>query len=61
MADTQESRVGGLRAVELYYRVIRDISNGVPAFLHTQTRLNAPALGVLYPEQFRDVAEITFQ
>ena len=61
MADTQESRVGGLRAVELYYRVIRDISNGVPAFLHTQTRLNAPSLGVLYPEQFRDVAEITFQ
>jgi EAL domain-containing protein (putative c-di-GMP-specific phosphodiesterase class I) len=61
MADTQDSKVGGLRAVELYYRVIRDISNGVPAFLHTQTRLNAPALGVLYPEQFRDVAEITFQ
>lgn len=61
MAESPESRVGGLRAVELHYRTIRDISNGTPAFLHTQTRLNSPSLGVLYPEQFRDVAEITFQ
>ena len=61
MADTPESKIDGLRAIELYYRVIRDISNGTPAFLHTQTRLNAPSLGVLYPEQYRDVAEITFQ
>lgn len=55
------SNVGGLRAVELYYRIIRDSSSGMATFLHTQTRLNAPSLGVLYPEQFRDVAEITFQ
>lgn len=61
MADTSESRVDGLRAVELYYRVIRDSSSGTTTFLHTQTRLHAPSLGVLYPEQFRDVAEITFQ
>ena len=61
MDTTNISKVDGLRPVELYYRVIRDISNGMPAFFHTQTRLNAPSLGVLHPEQFRDVAEITTQ
>ena len=58
MADQQESRISGLRAVELYFRVIRDISNGAAAFLHTQTRLNAPSLGVLFPEQFRRIDKI---
>ena len=61
MADTITKSVDGLRAVELNYRVIRDISSGQPAFLHSRTHLNAPKLGVLTPEQFRDVAEITDQ
>ncbi len=61
MADTITKKVDGLRAVELNYRVIRDISSGQAAFLHSRTHLNAPKLGILTPEQFRDVAEITNQ
>lgn len=61
MAEKLVKKVDGLRAVELQYRVIRDISSGTPAFFQSKTRLNAPKLGVLNPEQFRDVAEITDQ
>ena len=61
MAQEMAKKVDGLRAVELQYRIIRDISSGTPAFFQSQTRLNAPQLGILYPEQFRDVAEITDQ
>ena len=61
MAGEVQTLVGGLRAVELHYRQIRDVSSGNPAFLQSQTRLNTPGLGVLTPENFRDVAEITNQ
>ena len=54
-------KVDGLRAVELLFRPIRDIASGTPAFLHSQTRLNAPTMGVLTPEQFRPVTEVTTQ
>ena len=56
-----QTLVGGLRAVELYFRVIREISSGNAAFLQSQTRLNTPGLGVMLPENFRDVSEITNQ
>ena len=59
--STIKSTVGGLRAVELYYRVIRDISSGQIAAFQSQTRLNSPKLGVLTPDKFRDVCEITNQ
>ncbi len=59
--STKQSTVGGLRAVELYYRVIRDISSGQIAAYQSQTRLNSPKLGVLTPDKFRDVCEITNQ
>ena len=61
MEQEVQTTVGGLRAVELYYRVIREISSGSAAFLQSQTRLNTPALGVMMPESFRDVSEITNQ
>ena len=61
MSETQQTTVGGLRAVELYYRVVRESASGHMAFIESQTRLNTPGLGTLMPENFRDVAEITNQ
>ncbi len=62
MADGEkQTLVGGLRAVELYYRAVREIASGNVAFYQSQTRLNTPDIGVLMPENFRDVAEITSQ
>ncbi len=57
----EKSLVDGVRAVELHYRVIRDISSGQIAAYQSQTRLNSPKLGVLTPDKFRDVCEITNQ
>lgn len=62
MAEPEvQTTVGGLRAIELYYRFIRDIASGQPAFLQTHTRLNSPGLGTIMPENFREVAEVTTQ
>lgn len=61
MADKVQKTVDGVRAIELFYRIIRDISSGSCAFYQSQTRLNTPELGTLFPENFRDVSEITRQ
>ena len=61
MPEDVQTLVDGLRAVELYYRPIRESSSGHTSFIQTQTRLNTPGLGVLTPENFRDVSEITNQ
>ncbi|MBQ9542050.1 EAL domain-containing protein [Ruminococcus sp.] len=61
MKLNEKSTIGGLRAVELYFRAIRNISAGNTAFYQSQTRLNTPGLGTLMPENFRDVSEITQQ
>ena len=61
MAEKAQTTVGGLRAVELYYRRIRDISSGSVKFYQSQCRLNTPQMGVLMPESFRDVCEVTTQ
>ncbi|MDD7515783.1 EAL domain-containing protein [Ruminococcus flavefaciens] len=62
MADKEiQTTVDGLRAVELYFRTIREISNGNTAFYQSQTRLNSPKLGVLSPDKYRDVCEMTSQ
>lgn len=50
MADKEvQTTVGGLRAVELNYRTIREISSGQTAFFQSRTMLNSPKLGVLSP------------
>lgn len=59
--ETKKSGADGVRAIELQYRVIREISTGQAAAFQTQTRLNSPKLGVLTPDKFRDVSEITNQ
>ncbi len=61
MAGEVQTLVGGLRAVELYYRPIRESQSGNTAFYQSQTRLNTPGLGTLMPENFREVAEVTNQ
>ena len=53
--------VGGLRAVEMFYRGIREIETGSVAFFQSRTRLNTPRLGTLIPENFREVAELSNQ
>ena len=62
MADkNSKAMVDGLRAVELNYRTIREISSGQTAFIQSKTMLNSPNLGVLSPDKYRDVAEMTNQ
>ena len=62
MAESaKQTTVGGLRAVELFYRVIREISGGTSVAFQSQTRLNAPQLGVMTPDKYRDVCEMTNQ
>lgn len=57
----EQTLVGGLRAVELYYRSVREISSGTAAFLQSQTRLNTPDMGVLMPEAYRELCDYTNQ
>ncbi len=57
----QQTTVGGLRAVELNYRVIREVMTGQPAFFQSRTQLNTSGLGTLMPENFRQVAELSDQ
>lgn len=59
--ENAPTTVGGLRAVEMFYRGIREIETGSVAFFQSRTRLNTPGLGTLMPENFRDVAELTNQ
>ena len=56
-----ETKVGGLRAVELYYRGIREFESGETIFLQSKTRLNTPDLGTMMPETYRKVAELSNQ
>ncbi len=56
-----ETNVGGLRAVELQFRGIREFESGETTFFQTKTRLNTPKLGALAPENFRNVAEMSDQ
>ena len=55
------TEVGGLRAVEMFYRNIREIETGSTSFFQSRTRLNTPGLGTLVPETFRGVAELSNQ
>ncbi|MEE5993304.1 MAG: EAL domain-containing protein [Oscillospiraceae bacterium] len=59
--NAPQTTVGGLRAVELHYRVIREIVSGQQAFFQSRTQLNTSGLGTLMPENFRQVAELSDQ
>lgn len=60
-AEQLETKVGGLRAIELYFRGIREFESGDTIFYQSKTRLNTPELGTLMPETFRKVAEFSNQ
>ena len=53
--------VGGLRAVELTFRPMRDIATGRSICFLSRTQLNTPGLGTLMPETFRPAAELSGQ
>lgn len=57
----QQTTVGGLRAVEMQYRPVREIATGRTVFYQSRTQLNTPELGVLMPEAFRGPAEFSGQ
>ena len=61
LIDQPQTDVGGNRAVEMFFRSIREIETGTLAFFQSKTRLNTPGLGTLMPENFRDVAELSNQ
>lgn len=62
MAEAElQTTVGGLRAVELQYRPIREISSGRTVCWIARTQLNTPELGTLLPETFRRPAEFSGQ
>ena len=56
-----DTKVGGLRAIEINYRGIREFETGELAFLQSRSRLNTPDLGTLMPETYRKVAELSNQ
>lgn len=61
MEEVLDTMVGGLRAMEIFYRGIREFESGEITFLQSNTRLNTPDLGTLMPEQYRKVAELSNQ
>ncbi len=56
-----ETTVGGLRAVEMTFRGIREIDSGNTSYFQSSTLLNTPELGALPQETFRGVAELSKQ
>ena len=58
--EEKQTTVGGLRAIEMSFRPIREISMGRTVFYQSRTQLNTPN-GVLMPEVFREVADYTTQ
>lgn len=61
LIEESGTNVGGNRAVEMFFRGIREIESGNVAFFQSKTRLNSPGLGILMPESYRDVAELSKQ
>lgn len=55
------STVDGIRAVELFYRPIRNTESNELEFFTTQMHLNGPTMGVLMPEDFVPVIELSEQ
>lgn len=57
----ENSTVDGVRAVELFYRPIKNTDSGRVTFLQSQTRLNSPAMGTLMPADYLPVAQLSDQ
>lgn len=59
--EQMQTTVDGIRAVQLQYRMIREIASGRSVFCQSRTQINTPGFGTLMPENFREVAEVTKQ
>ncbi|RGH33710.1 EAL domain-containing protein [Ruminococcus sp. AM47-2BH] len=59
LALSGNSTVDGVRAVELFYRPIKNTDSGRVTFLQSQTRLNSPAMGTLMPADYLPVAQLS--
>ncbi|MGN0536841.1 MAG: EAL domain-containing protein [Acutalibacteraceae bacterium] len=61
MDDSQENNiqttVDGVRAIELFYRPIKETAGNETVFFQSQMRLNAPNMGVLMPSRYTAVLE----
>ena len=55
----ENSTVDGVRAVELFYRPIKNTDSGRVTFLQSQTRLNSPVMGTLMPADYLPVAQLS--
>ena len=56
-SNKSPSTVDGVRAIELFYRPVRRIKTGTPAFYQSQMRLNSPLIGTMLPDFYRTTAE----
>ncbi len=56
MKDTVTT-VDGVRAIELYYRAVKETAGGETVFFQSQIRLNAPTMGVLSPADYTNTFE----
>lgn len=56
-ANKNSSTVDGVRAIELFYRPVRRITAGTPAFYQSQMRLNSPLLGTMLPDFYQTASE----
>lgn len=53
--------VDGVRAIELFYRPIKETAGNNTIFYQSQIRFNAPSMGVLMPSRYLSVFESSMQ
>lgn len=62
MSDEQkETKVDGIRAIELRYRAVKETTGDDTVFYQSQMRFNAPSMGVLSPARYSSVYENSTQ
>lgn len=57
LSDEKDTSVSGVRAIELLYRSIKEVTSNDTVFFQSQMRLNAPSMGVLSPARYMAVLE----
>lgn len=59
--NNTSTTVDGVRAIELFYRPIKETAGNNTIFYQSQMRLNAPSMGVLMPSRYLSVLENSMQ
>ena len=57
LENNASSTVDGVRAIELFYRPIKETAGNETVFYQSQIRFNAPSMGVLMPSRYAAVLE----